>query len=192
MTIFRQNRNTFYVNALAKRLANNKIRKVQVVITNKEVGKGLVRAYPDRNGKNYIVPLYNCYVKGKMKNGVVKQEHFSVIRFGVQRDKKKNIAPRVVGLKDRQTHTLNWVSYMKGSWQIYKSWLIHKGASNPSTEAWGALGCIEVTGYGKWDKFNNLIKNLSEESDFKKISKAKTLTAEFEAVSHRPPLKEKK
>lgn len=168
-----------------------KIRKVKIVITNNKVGEGLVRAYPQSNNKEYIVPLYDCYIEGKMENGTTKKEYFSVIRFGVQRDESKNIAPKVVGLKDKQTHILNWVNYMGGSWQVYGNWLIHEGAENPSVEAWGALGCIEVTGKGEWSRFNNVIRSLSGETSLSDISKAKTLSVHYEAVSERPPLIEK-
>lgn len=165
-----------------------KTRKVRIVITSREIGEGLVRAYPDSNTKEYIVPLYECYIEGKTESGIKKTEYFKVIRFGIQRDEGKNIEPKVVGLKDKQTHVLTWVNYMEGSWQVYGNWLIHEGAENPSIQAWGALGCVEVTGRGEWRRFNDVIRSLSGDTNMLTISRARTLSAHYEAINERPPL----
>jgi len=50
-----------------------KTRKVRIVITSKEIGEGLVRGYPDSNRKEYIVPLYECYIEGKTESGIKKR-----------------------------------------------------------------------------------------------------------------------
>jgi len=77
---------------------------------------------------------------------------------------------------------------MGGSWQVYGNWLIHERAENPSIQAWGALGCVEVTGKGEWKRFNDVIQSLSGDSNMLIISRARTLSAHYEAVNERPPL----
>jgi len=172
---------------------NAEPRKVTVIISNRETGSAVVRSYPDNDGKTYVVPLYDASIKGISVRGESITKHYHVVRFGVQYDKEGGKSPGVVGLKNEQTHVLKWIKppHLESAWQVTGEWLIHEGADNPSRDAWGALGCVEVTGHGQWNDFNNVIKLLSGKKHLDEVSKAGALTATFEPVAERPPLREK-
>ncbi|MCF6242433.1 MAG: hypothetical protein L3J74_13925, partial [Bacteroidales bacterium] len=111
--------------------------------------------------------------------------------FGVKRNVSKDIEFRVVGLAESQSHKLKWVDYMGGSWQVMGNWLIHEGAENPTKQAWGALGCIEVCGENAWNKFNELLKSLTNVDDYNEMGKLELLTVEY-LPAPRPALRIKK
>lgn len=175
----------------SENLNDNLFRKVKITITNIEDGWGVVRSYPNNDGNIYKVPLYLCTVSGKNSNNEEITHTFKCIRFGVQYDTSKNIGPQVVGLKDEQSYTIKWV-YQKNmgeySWQVTGNWMIHRGASNPQTSAFGALGCIEITGSDEWSRFNKAILELTGASSENEVSSKKLATAYYERVPSRPPL----
>lgn len=168
-------------------------KKVTITVTNIEDGWGVVRSYPDKNGKNYQVPIYHVTVSGK-QDGIDVEIVFNCIRFGVQYDADKGIGPKVVGLKNEQSHPLGWV-YSRTSksyvWQVKETWLIHKGADYPQRSAVGAIGCVEIVGKNEWNKFNKTILELTGEPDENEVAKKKLAIVEFQEVSEIPPLIEK-
>ena len=168
---------------------DNRPKNVDIIITNTIIRDGIVSAYPDSDGKKYIVPTYKMNVIGINRMGKPISASFEVIRFGVQRDETKNIKARIVGLSDSQSYKLNWVDYLGGSWQVKGDWLIHEGAEDPTTEAWGAIGCIEVCGVNGWNEFNSLLKELTRIDDFEEISVKKLLTVKYLPVTSKPTLK---
>ncbi len=171
------------------------IREVNITITDNIVGTGIVRSYPHPNPNPpdneepeiYEVPLYEMIVTGTDANGVTKTYNYTIVRFGVQKNENTGIGPRVVGLADAQTHTLNWVDYMGGSWQVYGNFLIHEGADDPTTSPWGSLGCVEVCGVDGWENFNNNIKELAGSNNEAEIANSGKLQATYEAAE-RPAL----
>ncbi len=178
----------------SENLNNNLFRKVKITITNIEDGWGVIRSYPNNDGKIYKVPLYICTVSGENEEGERLEYIFKCIRFGVQYDSVKNIGPQVVGLKDQQTYLLKWVyanNLKTYVWQVKASWLIHKGANNPQTSVAGALGCVEIVGANEWNRFNQIIIDLSGAKNEKDVADKKLATVEFEEVFQRPPLIEK-
>jgi len=164
-------------------------RPVLVHVTDRHAGTALVVPYSREKGRDnsvrYEVPLYRMTVSGSDDSGEEATAHFKVIRFGVLSRGGKH---SVVGLADRQTHTLTRVGYMKGSWRITGNHLIHDGADRPGSEAWGAIGCIEVTGVGEWQRFERIVRKLSGTQQAKEIGRAGTLTGEIDAAI-RPRLK---
>ncbi len=163
------------------------IRAVSVTVGGASIGTATVRSYPTDDGHTYEVPLYNMTVSGTNDAGTAVSQSWSVIRFGVQYDEARGVGPRVVGLADEQTHTLNWVDYMGGSWQVYGNFLIHDGPDNPDGTRWGAIGCVEVCGANGWENFNTLIKDLSNSDSESAISSAGQLTVSYAAAT-RPAL----
>ena len=159
------------------------ITPVNVLITDQIVGNGLVRAYPDRTGSTlYRVPLYKVTVRNS-----VNSEDFQAIRFGVQ-NVSGGVGPRVVGLSDAQTHNLSWRSYGSGfAWTVYGGWLIHEGAADPTTQAWGAIGCIEICGPGAWNRFNDALLRMSGAPTPYDLGVSGMLTATYQ-YAPRPPL----
>jgi hypothetical protein len=116
-------------------------------------------------------------------------ESFKVIRFGVL-DRGMD-APVVVGLTDKKPYTLRRSDYMSkkgGSWQITGNYLIHDGADDPSWDAWGAIGCIEITGKGEWQHFESLVAELSGTPDVWLITSRGTLHLDIDAAAL-PPLR---
>lgn len=160
------------------------IRPVVVTVTATEVGTGIVGSYPDASGDNYVMPLYRVTVSGTNAAGESVTSNFTAIRYGVEY-RAGTVGPKVVGLSDAQTHVLNWVGYMGGSWQVYGNHLIHDGADDPTTQAWGAIGCVEINYAGEWDRFNTLIHSLTGSSDKGAIGDSGNLTVHFEEVSSR-------
>ena len=163
------------------------IRSVEIIVSSKPVGTGKVRAFPYRMGGRFRVPLYEMVVIGTDSSLKKVERKFKVIRFGVKQVSRID-RHRVVGLKDFQVHSLKRAGYMDGSWQIYGDFLIHDGADNPKRQAWGSIGCIEVTGKDEWEDFESLIKNLSGESNPWKSGQSGKLMVRIESVKKRPPL----
>jgi hypothetical protein len=164
-----------------------------------------MKSYPGKTGQLYVVPLYKMVVAGKDRHTKESlQIEFNCIRFGVQYDQEKKVGPRVVGLAESQSHFLTWHKSpsLGWVWQIYGNFLVHEGAKNPRKEAWGALGCIEITGPGKWNEFLGLLVYLGTGvADFKdwskfhrlskKVSDRKQVLLRIEGVKQRPALKVK-
>lgn len=155
-----------------------KLRRVDVTISgdpitdaNGEVQYGYVSGYGSEN--IYEVPLYKATVKGTNNEGDEVEESFTVVRFGVT--DKKGKTPFTNGLADQQTHISRaWLddylerqSYRptvsKGAWFVYGNFLLHDGTDYPTNSrmAWATDGCVEFCGVGKFDRFNELIVELS-------------------------------
>lgn len=166
-------------------------RIVTATVKSPEKGEALVTSYPIKKQK-YKIPLYEMVLSGSDASGAPQSYTYKVIRFGVSLNTSGGTA-RVVGLRDSQTHVLKHVSYMGGSWQLYGNFLIHDGADDPSKNAWGAIGCIEVTGtsaaYGDaWQEFNANVLALSGESSFEAVSAAKCFSITLDRIASYPPL----
>jgi hypothetical protein len=162
------------------------IRPVLVHVTSQVTGAGLVVPYEHGRRRpelgTYEVPLYEMYVSGKDRKGKSVSHSFNVIRFGIKSDSTSS----TVGLKDQQSHTLKRVPYMGGSWQIYGNWLVHEGAEYPGRDAFGALGCIEVTGPGSWQDFENRLLELSGARSADELGKSGRLKIKIDHVATRP------
>ncbi|WP_179378042.1 hypothetical protein [Jannaschia marina] len=167
------------------------IRPVRAHVKAKEVSWGLVHPYPEDDGNTYKVPMYEMEVSGTGAGGNAISQSFEVIRFGVKRA-SANDAPSVVGLKDKQSHTLKRVGYMGGSWQLYGNFLIHDGANDPQSSTWGQIGCIEVTGKtggtDNWAVFEALLLRISGARNAADLGASKQFTIDLDAVVQRPPL----
>ncbi len=163
-------------------------RSVTVLASSLMVGSGVVVPYSHGRGRvnsiRYRVPLYRMNLSGLDSAGNGQVLEFSVIRFGVV---DTDGTHHVVGLADRQEHVLRWVSYMGGSWQIYGNFLIHDGADDPAQMAYGAIGCIEVTGVNAWPRFLESIRMLAGLRDEQQISRSGCLRIKIEGTT-RPPL----
>ncbi|MFC4636451.1 DUF6443 domain-containing protein [Dokdonia ponticola] len=163
----------------------NEIRPVEITITNTIVGEGIVKPYPDSDGEEYVVPLYRMTVTGEDENGQTQSYNFDVLRYGVERNESRNSGPRVVGLSDAQSYSIIWdpgTMGGEGSWRVTGNWLIHRGAADPTTQAWGAIGCIEVCGLNAWDNFNNAIRTLSGSNSLSTIGNSGTLTVTYQSA----------
>lgn len=175
-------------------LSTNELKKITITVTNIEDGWGIVKSYPTFNQKSYKVPLYICSVEGLSDDNELLIYTFKCIRFGVEYRIDKNIGPRIVGLKDKQSYTLKWVKRsdnQKDVWQVKNNWLIHEGVKFPQTQAAGALGCIEIVGSNEWTRFNKCILELTNSSSELEVSKNRLAIIEFEEVNALPPLIEK-
>ncbi len=166
------------------------MRPVTITITNLIVGTAHITSYPYRPKPRilYKVPLYRVTVEGKDERNNSVTEDFKAIRFGVHRTPEKQA--RVVGLADAQTHTLSWsyIRTMQGeAWRVYDGFFIHKGPANPTSEAYGSIGCVEICGANEWDRFNDTIKKLAGLDDLARIGNNHLLTAEYQRAN-RPPL----
>ena len=143
---------------------------MMVVEGGRPTEEGLVGSHPEGDHE-YRVPLYHMDVfVGEARRAT--QGSFKVIRFGVQYDPGGRMpikTPLYVGLAEAQSHWLKWHRYRtEWSWHLYRgntklprdNYLVHAGSPDPKRLGWGALGCIEVTGEGEWDRLNKLIKAL--------------------------------
>ena len=166
------------------------MRPVTVTITNITLGTAHLTSYPDKQNSSilYSVPLYRVYVAGRDSANNLVSEDFEAIRFGIHKPYSGQVS--VVGLADAQTHTLSWddISTMPNkAWRVYDGFFIHKGPEYPITQNYGSIGCVEICGVDEWDRFNDLIKNLTGLSNLTQISNSGLLTAEYESAT-RPPL----
>ncbi len=183
---------------LSNEVNSSKLRKVKLIITNKEITVGVVRSYPKDNGKIYEVPIYVCNIVGTDIDGNIIEETFSCIRFGVQLNNEANDTPRVVGLRTEQSYTMLWVKSATIGWawrflenkQTHWGYYVHEGATDPQNVPFGALGCIEITGLDEWKRFNEVLLRLTGAENQSDISKNKLAEIEIEEVSTRPALKE--
>lgn len=179
-------------NLIDKHNRTNVNKTVKITVTNIEDGWGIVRSYPIDDKFIYKVPLYICTIEG-ISNNIELIYSFKCIRFGVQYNPAIPIGPVVVGLKERQFYTLNWIpaQNLRGeyAWQIKSNWLIHRGSQNPQFgRPFGALGCIEIVGVNEWSKFNKTILELTGETYEKDVAKNKLATLFIEEVDKLPPL----
>lgn len=166
------------------------MRRVTIIITNFTLGNAHVKSYPDNQNSSilYRVPLYRVYVEGRDAANNLVQKDFEAIRFGVHKPYSSHA--RIVGLADTQTHTLSWdnISTMPGNaWRVYDGFFVHKGPDFPLTEHYGSIGCVEICGLDEWDRFNDVIKNLTGLNTFNQISNSGLLSADYESAT-RPPL----
>ena len=178
------------------------MRDVKITIGGVPVGDQRTWAYPrGQSLGKYLVPIYNCSVKGVDDGGKPVMGRFKVLRFGVQCKDGKTAA--VVGLSDYQVHRIKaWLpnyrvhsanSQENGAWQVYGNFLIHDGPDNP-TELFATTGCIEIMGYRGFVKFNDLMISLSgsransRARQLAEIGRSGNITVTYEKAS-RPPLK---
>ena len=183
------------------------VRKIKIRVGSKPVGRAVTWAYPEGNkGPNFEIPTYKVTVSGKDDRGIAGSKDFEAIRFGVQQ-KTASSSPRVVGLADRQTHTIKkWNnayevhsagSVENGAWQVYKNFLVHDGPDDPldATEPYASIGCVEICGDTQsFVKFNDFILSLSgvklksRNKRLKAIGSSKKLSISYEKAE-RPALK---
>ena len=147
--------------------------KVIITVSNTRTGIAYLTSYPYRpKSVKYQVPLYRVTVSGKDSTGKEVTTNFEAIRFGVKRT--KTVAAHVVGLQDKQHRTLEW-SYIttmnEMAWRVYGGFFVHRGPQNPLGGNFGSIGCIEITGAGKWNEFNRLIVTLSGCKTEREVSK---------------------
>lgn len=178
------------------------MRNVNILVGRTPVGEQRTWAYPNgRSLGQYLVPVYDCFVKGVDAAGKAVRQRFNVLRFGVQSKDGKTAS--VVGLADQQTHVIKaWLpgyrvhsarSPENGAWQVYGNFLIHDGPDNP-TELFATIGCIEIMGHRGFVRFNDLIISLSgpkattRPQQLIEIGRAGCLSITYERAS-RPPLK---
>jgi len=165
------------------------MRKVIITVTKTKIGTAKLTSYPERpERKQYQVPLYKILVSGKDKLGNDVEKDFKAIRFGVKRT--KTIDAHMVGLKDAQSYTLSWdyiTTMDEMSWRVYAGFFVHRGPSNPSLGNFGSIGCVEICGKGEWDRFNNLIKELSGAISLEEVSTNRLVKIIYQATT-KPPL----
>ena len=161
------------------------MRNVTITVTNIQTGTAHLTSYPHRpSGILYSVPLYRVTVSGTDNAGKAITENFSAIRFGVYRS--ETVSAHMVGLSDYQTHTLTWgnITTMSGNaWRVYAGFFIHQGPANPLGGTFGSIGCIEITGPGKWAEFNQLILRLADCTSEAEVSTNRLLSATYLAAT---------
>ena len=182
----------------------NDIRDVLIVVSAKKIGKAKTWTYPYDDGNKYEIPTYELSLIGT-NNGLKVCRYYEILRFGVTR-KTENSLPYVVGLADKQRHTIKgWIptyevhsseSQEKGAWQVYGNFLIHDGPDDPLSDSYcyASIGCVEICGGPNgFNKFNDDIillsgiKDFSREEQLKIIGKSGKLVIEYEKAE-RPPL----
>ncbi|WP_225411148.1 hypothetical protein [Stigmatella hybrida] len=180
------------------------MRSIKLTVGNTILGKAKTWAYPDGQHLGiYTIPTYELLVSGTEPGGKKVSHSFEVLRFGIQ-FKKGFSSPKVVGLSDKQTHTLKaWLptysvhsarSVEKGAWHVYDNFLIHDGPDNPSGEVYASIGCIEIcNGPQGFDRFNDLLISLSgptartKPEQLLEIGSARKISIDYQQAP-RPPL----
>lgn len=170
-------------------------RPVRCTVTGIALGQAYVDSYDlnrkSKSGRIYRVPLYRMRLAGYDDLRKLQYYDFKVIRFGVGHS---GSGPDFIAGKSKQgVHTLTWGGrYMrgKGCWKLsgYRQVLIHDGADRPRMQAYGAVGCIEVTGPQAWEIFNERVKELSGISDLGEIGRKGRFKCELLQASP-PPLR---
>jgi hypothetical protein len=133
--------------------------------------RAIVKSYPFYDGKTYSMPLYSLDVTGMANDGSRRSRRFGILRFGI-RKKDAGSHARISGVVHPQTHVIKrWIPTYKvhsypsvedGAWQVLGNLLIHDGPDDPTTEAYGTLGCLEITGSpGGFITFNDYLISLS-------------------------------
>jgi hypothetical protein len=180
------------------------MRRVELIVGNKAIGKAVTWAYPEGKGHGlFWIPTYNLEVSGVDISGIRIKRNFEVIRFGIYCPTKSS-KPRVVGLANYQVHLIGaWLphysvhsapSVEQGAWQVYGNFLIHDGPDDPRKEVYASIGCIEICGGpAGFDAFNDHLIALSgpkaadRKAQLAEIGRARNLTITYlNAV--RPPL----
>jgi len=161
-----------------------------ITVTNIQTGSAILTSYPYRPDRSirYRVPLYRVTVSGTNSAGKKVSTNFEAIRFGVKRT--ETIAAHVVGLADVQNYTLTWsfiTTMSEMAWRVYAGFFVHRGPAHPLTENFGSIGCIEITGVGKWAEFNALILTLTGAASEGEVSRDRLAKIFYQAAT-RPPL----
>ncbi|WP_438712373.1 hypothetical protein ACSTS3_08375 [Aquimarina muelleri] len=160
------------------------MQKVIITVTNNKVGVAKLTSYPHRPKRlKYQVPLYKVQVSGKDVLGNEITEDFEAIRFGVKRTTTVNA--HVVGLQDAQSYVLTWdyiTTMEEMAWRVYAGFFVHRGPKYPTSGNFGSIGCIEICGVGEWDRFNNLIKELSGSVSLEEVSNNRLAQIVYEAA----------
>lgn len=163
--------------------------QVTITVTNIQSGVAYLTSYPYRPKRiKYRVPLYRVEVSGVDAAGNSVSTYFKAIRFGVKRT--TTVAAKVVGLAERQSHTLRWAyitTMDEMAWRVYGGFFVHRGPENPLTQNFGSIGCIEITGPGKWAEFNALILELTGAASEEDAGAHGLVRIEYHAAT-RPPL----
>ena len=185
----------------------SEVKKVQMVVTAKIIGKAYTWTYPFDDGKLYEVPTCEFLLKGIDQKGKELLKSFEAMRFGITRKSSEDSTPYTVGLAEDQTHMIKqWlpeyvvhssVSEEKGAWQVYGNFLIHDGPDNPSSKvgAYASLGCVEICGSPKgFDLFNDTLIAFSGVSGEDRTAKLINLgnsrkLSVFYEKAERPPVK---
>lgn len=177
------------------------MRKIRLTVGGTVIGQAKTWAYPKGDKLGYFsIPTYRMLVAGADDRGRAVQEHFEVLRFGVQC--KDGVTAKVVGLSDAQSHGIKaWIpsyrvhsadSLENGGWQVYDNFLIHDGPDNQH-EVFASIGCVEVMGPRGFVKFNDLLISLSgataatRDAKLIQIGKARNITISYEKAA-RPAL----
>jgi hypothetical protein len=170
------------------------LRPVRCTVGSTTVGQATVDSYDLerrlRSGRIYAVPLYLMRLAGHDDSGTIQYYDFKVVRFGVGHS--GDGPDFIAGKSEHGVHVLTWGGgYMggKGCWKLsgYKQVLIHDGADRPLKDAYGAVGCIEVTGHRAWETFNQRVRELSGHSDLRAIGLQGSFKCEL-LPAQRPPL----
>lgn len=163
--------------------------EVIITVTNTQIGSALLTSYPYRpDNQKYRVPLYRVTVAKKDASTTTIVGNFDAIRFGVNRT--KTVAAHVVGLADAQNYTLTWsfiTTMNEMAWRVYSGFFVHRGPVNPMGGTFGSIGCIEITGAGKWAEFNALIVSTAECKSEAEVSSQRRAKIYYQATT-RPPL----
>jgi len=179
------------------------IRNIKLTVGSKIVDYAKTWSYPEDDGNIYKLPTYDLIVEGSDDAGNLQKKTYEVFRFGVSRPNKKTAA-RIVGLADKQTHTIKaWLpdytvhsanSPEKGAWQVYDSFLIHDGPDEPKNELYASIGCVEIChGPEGFVSFNTFLINLSGSKKSSRGEKLKEMGSSGKmAITYlkaaRPPL----
>jgi hypothetical protein len=147
------------------------IRKITLLAGGSPIpGPAIVKSYPFYDAKTYSMPLYPLDVSGTSNEGRPQSRRFVILRFGIR--KRDALSPvTVAGVVHAQTHVIKrWIPTYKvhsypsvedGAWQVLGNLLIHDGPDDPTAEAFGTLGCLEITGSpGGFITFNDYILSL--------------------------------
>ena len=148
------------------------IRRIRLVAGGSPLSsKAIVKSYPVYDGKTYSMPMYPLDVSGVSDDGLSQTRRFEILRFGIRKQDAPS-SPRVSGVVHAQTHLIKrWIPTYKvhsypsvedGAWQVLGNLLIHDGPDVPTAEAYGTLGCLEITGSpGGFITFNDYLISLS-------------------------------
>jgi hypothetical protein len=181
-----------------------KLNKVDVVVESTEVGAALVVPYNNEDHRleiDYSVPTYKVTVSGSPNANTKIAKDFEAIRFGIERKGKDPKTPPktydTVGLAEDQSYNPTWDpeytphsspgKQRVGAWNLYGSFFVHEGSSDPMNDSFGAIGCIEVVNAKKWDEFLGTIENIAGvECKDVNAKKPKKLTVNIKKVKNRP------
>jgi len=172
-------------------------RKVSVRVTSEiKRSNALVRSYPTQDEEHHFqVPTYRMVVTGTDHQGRALTQDFEVIRYGVALGKtgtKTYETPAVVGLSEQKDYDVYaWKSkppHKLEAYRFHNGHLLHIGAVDPTKTAYGAIGCIEITGqniHGEhhWELFKAYLRELSGLNQEADIAKQKLIQVTVDQVS---------